>query len=135
MMAIESRHLSVFVARPVNDVYAFAAEPTNLPRWAAGLSSGIEQVDGQWVTQSPMGPVVVSFAPANEFGVLDHQVTLPSGQTFYNPLRVIADSGGSEVIFTNRRADGTSVEDYERDCALIETDLQSLKGILEGLSG
>jgi hypothetical protein len=130
-MAIESRHLSVFVARPVDEVYAFAADPANLPRWAAGLSSGIEQVDGRWVTQSPMGQVVVSFVPANEFGVLDHQVTLPSGQTFYNPLRVIADSGGSEVVFTNRRAEGTSVEDYERDCAMIAEDLQSLRTILE----
>jgi hypothetical protein len=130
-MAIESRHLSVFVARPVDEVYAFAADPANLPRWAAGLSSGIEQVDGQWVTQSPMGQVTVRFAPANEFGVLDHEVTLPSGQTFYNPLRVIADSGGSEVIFTNRREEGTSSEDYERDCTMIARDLQTLKGILE----
>ena len=130
-MAIETRHLSVLIARPADEVYAFAADPANLPQWAAGLSSGIEQLDGQWVTQSPMGQVVVTFAPVNEFGVLDHQVTLPSGETFYNPLRVIADSDGSELIFTNRREKGVELADYERDCAMIETDLQTLKGILE----
>jgi hypothetical protein len=38
-----------------------------------------------------MGRVTVTFAPRNDFGVLDHDVTLPSGETVYNPLRVISD--------------------------------------------
>lgn len=131
-MAIESRHFSTFIARPAAEVYAYAADPVNLPLWAAGLATGIEQVAGRWVSQSPMGQVVVEFAPTNEYGVLDHEVTLPSGETFYNPMRVIADSGGSEVVFTIRREAGTSLADYERDCAMIAEDLQTLKGILEG---
>ncbi|MGI8665903.1 MAG: SRPBCC family protein [Jatrophihabitans sp.] len=130
-MAIESRHLSIFITRPPAEVYGYAANPAHLPLWAAGLATGIEQLEGRWVSQSPMGTVVVEFAPANEYGVLDHQVMLPSGQSFYNPMRVIADSGGSEVIFTSRREEGTEPADYERDCVMIAEDLQSLKRVLE----
>ena len=34
------------------------------------------------------------------FGVLDHEVTLPSGVTVLNPLRVVPDGDGCEVVFT-----------------------------------
>jgi hypothetical protein len=38
----------------------------------------------------------------NDFGVLDHVVALPSGESVYNPLRVIPDGEASEVVFTLR---------------------------------
>jgi len=33
-----------------------------------------------------MGRVTFTLTPRNTFGVLDHDVTLPSGETVYNPL-------------------------------------------------
>jgi len=62
------------------------------------------------VAESPMGPVVIAFVPSNDHGVLDHDVTLPSGETVHNPMRVIAAGGGSEVVFTLRRAPGMTDE-------------------------
>ncbi|MGH3505202.1 MAG: hypothetical protein ACRDQA_30565, partial [Nocardioidaceae bacterium] len=41
-----------------------------------------------------------SFAEPNDFGALDHVVTLPSGESVYNPLRVIPEGDGCEVVFT-----------------------------------
>lgn len=127
----ESRHLSEWVSRPVDEVYEFAAEPTNLPKWAAGLGSSIDEVDGHWIAESPMGQVVVDFAPRNQFGVLDHSVTLPTGETVYNPLRVLGDGDQSEVVFTLRRRTGVSDEDYAADGAAITADLRALKQLLE----
>ena len=37
--ACESRHVSVVIHRPPDEVYAFAAEPDHLARWAAGLAA------------------------------------------------------------------------------------------------
>ena len=88
------RHLSVSVRRPPSEVYAFAANPANLPRWAKGLSGSIENVDGEWTADSPMGRVKVRFAPKNDLGVLDHDVVLPSGETVHNPMSVVANGGG-----------------------------------------
>ncbi|MFE7979798.1 SRPBCC family protein [Streptomyces shenzhenensis] len=132
----ESRHLSTYVDRSVADVYAYASDPAKLPAWALGLGGSIERIDGQWVAQSaPMGRVVVAFVPANDLGVLDHDVTLPSGETVYNPLRVIADGAGSEVVFTLRRRPGMTDAEFQRDADMVVADLARLKEVLEGSTG
>jgi hypothetical protein len=127
----ESLHVSVVIARPPAQVYAFAANPANLPRWASGLTGSIAQVEGRWVGQTPAGPIMIDFAPPNAFGVLDHDVTFPSGETFYNPVRVFANGDGSEVVFTVFRQEGTTREAFEADAATVLTDLRTLKSILE----
>ena len=129
--AVNSRHLSTHIDRAAPDVYDYASEPANLPAWAPGLGSSAEQVDGQWIVESPMGRVVVAFAPRNAFGVLDHDVTLPSGETFYNPMRVTVDGTGSEVVFTLRRPPGMSDKDFQRDADAVLADLNTLKRVLE----
>ncbi|MFE0763734.1 SRPBCC family protein [Streptomyces smyrnaeus] len=128
----ESRHLSIHIDRPLAEVYAYAADPANLPAWAQGLGGSIEKSGGRWVADSsPMGRVVVDPAPRNEWGVLDHDVTLPSGETVYNPVRVIADGAGSEVVFTLRRRPGMSDADFERDAGMVAADLARLKELME----
>jgi hypothetical protein len=126
-----SRHIGVHVDRLVQAVYEYASEPANLPEWAHGLGSSVEKVEGQWVAESPMGRVVVAFAARNEFGVLDHDVTLASGETFHNPMRVMVDGGGSEVVFTLRRQPAMSDEHFERDADAVLADLVKLKQVLE----
>ncbi len=131
-MPSTSLHISEYVDRPADVVYAFAADPANLPRWASGLAgAAVEEVDGAWVTDSPMGRVTFSFAPANDLGVLDHDVRLPDGETVHNPLRVLSDGAGSEVVFTLRRRD-MSDDEMERDAATIRRDLATLKDLVEG---
>ncbi|MFF7331680.1 SRPBCC family protein [Streptomyces sp. NPDC090306] len=128
----QSRHLSVHVARTVDEVYTYASDPENLPKWARGLGGTIERVDGQWIADSsPLGRVVVSFVPRNDLGVLDHEVTLPSGETVYNPVRVIGDGKESEVVFTLRRQPQMSDADFERDAETVTGDLNRLRELLE----
>lgn len=128
---MESQHLSVYIRRSVDAVYEYASNPENLPDWAEGLSVGIERVDGEWVSISPMGRVIVEMAAPNDLGVLDHWVTTPEGDSFYNPVRVIDADGGAEVIFTLRRQPGMSDDAFEADAIAVVTDLATLKGILE----
>lgn len=128
---MNSRHVSVVIAADPRTVYAFAADPRNLPRWAAGLAQADVEVRGDdLVAQSPMGEVTVRFVPHNAFGVLDHVVTLPSGEAVDNPLRVLAHPEGTEVVFTVRQLE-LSDDDFERDCRLVAEDLERLRAILE----
>jgi hypothetical protein len=131
-MASESRHISVSIDRPADEVYRFASSPANLPEWAAGLGRSVRYVEGRWIADSPMGQVVVAFAPPSEYGVLDHHVTLPSGETIYNPMRVIPDGGGCEVVFTLRRRPEMSDDDLTRDADAVAADLATLKRLMEG---
>jgi hypothetical protein len=130
-MATESRHLAERIERTADEVYAYAADPAHLPEWASGLGSGIEQVDGRWFTKAGDGSVEIAFAPRNEFGVLDHYVTLPSGESIYVPMRVVADGEASEVVFTLRRLEGMTDEELARDEAAVVADLARLKAVIE----
>ncbi|HWL59560.1 MAG TPA: SRPBCC family protein [Microbacteriaceae bacterium] len=130
-MVWPARHLSQHIARSPAEVAAFAGNPANLPRWASGLSSGIRQEGDRWVTDSPMGRVEVAFTGPIEHGVLDHDVTLPDGTVFVNPLRVLPNDGGSEVVFTLYHLPGVATEEFERDTELIRADLERLRAVLE----
>src|SRR5699024_11532051 len=67
--AASSRHLDVVIDRPWREVYAFASDPRNLPRWAGGLAgSEVQREVSQWSMNSPMGRVLVSFVPENVHG-------------------------------------------------------------------
>lgn len=126
-----SRHLSVHIDRPLSEVYAFASDPQNLPRWAPGLGNAIERDGDDWFVETSQGRVGLTFTPHNEYGVLDHVVRTPSGDTVYVPLRAIADGDGCEVVFTLRRAPGMTDAELERDAALVTGDLALLKQLLE----
>jgi hypothetical protein len=127
----ESRTVGVAVARPPGDVYAFAAVPENLPRWASGLGTDGERDGDDWVSRMDVGQVRIRFAPRNDFGVLDHTVTLPDGTTVTNPMRVVANGGGSELSFTLFRLPGMTAEAFRADAATVQGDLQTLKRLLE----
>lgn len=128
-----SRHLSVWVDVPARTAYSLMADVTQLPRWAAGLAGAQPRpVGDHWVVDSPMGEVQVWFAPPNDFGVVDHEVTLPNGEKVDNPLRVIAyDPESCEVIFTVRQRPGMTAQEFDGDVAAVERDLRALKELLE----
>jgi hypothetical protein len=130
-MTFKSRHISLSINRPADEVYEFASNPENLPKWAAGLSGSIKNVKGDWIAESPMGRVKVQFADKNKFGILDHDVTLPSGVKFYNPMRVFPNNDGSELIFTLYRRPDMSDKMFAEDAVAVTGDLEKLKTLLE----
>lgn len=127
--------MSVWIEAAPGAVYEFAADPQTWSKWAAGLAEGgLRQTADGWMADSPMGQVTVEFAPPNEFGVLDHVVRLPSGETVYNPLRVIPGGVGEarcEVLFTVRRRAGMTDADFDADTAAVAADLETLRQLLE----
>jgi hypothetical protein len=130
-MPSESRQISEWIDRRAADVYEFASDPANVPQWAPGLGTSIENVNGRWFVETGSGRVGLAFAERNQFGVLDHEVTLPSGEVIYNPMRVVPHGDGSEVVFSLRRLPDMSDEDFARDAALVQADLTRLKHVLE----
>jgi hypothetical protein len=130
-MPAESKQISESIDRPAAEVCDYASDPAHLPEWAPGLGSSVENHDGRWFVETPAGRAGFAFVARNEFGVLDHEVTLPSGDVVYNPMRVIPDGDGCEVVFTLRRLPGMSSDDFARDAGLVQADLTRLKHVLE----
>jgi len=130
-----STTLSVSIERPWQAVYAFASNPRNLPQWAPGFALSVAPSSEGWLVNTVNGPVSLAFAEPNAFGVLDHDVRLPSGQVFHNCMRVIPNGDASQVLFTLFQASGVSDEAFAADARLVEQDLQSLKRLLEADAG
>ena len=126
-----SRTISVSIAAAPQEVYVFAADPENLPRWVPSFCKSVKKINSDWVVESPLGPAVFRFVESNSFGVLDHVVRLASGVEFHNPMRVIPNGNGCEVIFTLFRTADMTEEQYANDARLVESDLLRLKDIFE----
>jgi hypothetical protein len=126
--------VSVGIAVAPREVYAYASNPANLPAWAPGFVKSIEQRGNHWIAQTTLGEVKFRFAAINEFGVLDHDVELPSG-TFHNPMRVIPNGRGSEVLFTLIQLPEISDEQFRTDLDTVRADLNKLRTILEHQKG
>src|SRR5687768_12067606 len=99
-MTYPCRHISVPIRRPAPEVYAFASNPKNLGLWAEGLASSLAELNGEWFADSPMGKIRIKFVNSNPHGVMDHDVMLPNGDVVGNPMRVIPNGEGSELVFT-----------------------------------
>ena len=124
---MRSHHVSRVIAASPGSVYEFARDVENLPRWAAGLAQSEVVRDGDaLIVESPMGRVRVRFVERNTLGVLDHDVTLPSGTVVTNPVRVLAHPDGAEVIFTVRQIELDDAE-FARDIEMVVADLARLE--------
>lgn len=128
---MRSRHLSTIIRCSPERVYTFAANPDNLTKWASGLVQSKVIHDGELLyVESPEGRTTIRFVGRNDLGVVDHDVTLPSGVTTNNPFRVLAHPEGAEVVFTLRQLELSDTE-FDRDTAMVEADLRRLKELLE----
>jgi hypothetical protein len=133
MMAatFESRTLSIRINGPADMVYAFMSAPENLAKWASGLGKSLTNRDGEWIAETPQGPVKVRFTERNSFGVLDHYVIPEPGVEIYIPMRVISNGTGSEVLFTLFRLPEMSDDKFAEDAEWVKRDLNILKQLLE----
>jgi hypothetical protein len=105
--------------------------PENLAKWASGLGRSLTNRDGEWIAETPQGPVKVRFTERNSFGVLDHYVTAELGLEIYIPMRVISNATGSEVLFTLFRVPEMSDDKFTEDGEWVKRDLNVLKQLLE----
>ena len=53
------------------------------------------------------------------------------GQSLLTPMRVVANGEGSEMIFTLFPLPSMSDEQFTKDTGMVETDLRTLKSVLE----
>jgi len=132
MTTMPARIVHRAIRRDWRAVYAFAAKPENMPLWASGLASGLTRDGEDWIADGgPIGKVRVRFAPQNDFGVIDHTVTLPDGLVVENALRVVPNGDGAEVMFTLLRPPGMDDAAFEADAAHVARDLDTLARLME----
>jgi hypothetical protein len=73
----------------------------------------------------------IRFAAQNDLGVLNHYVSPAPGREVSNPMRVVPNGAGTELMFTVFQQPDMSDARYGEDLGMIERDLQTLKRVLE----
>ena len=71
---------------------------------------------------SPDGQSANQICGKNPFGILDHDVMLESGVKIHNPMRVVPNGRGSEVIFILFRQPDMSDAQFAADAQWVEKD-------------
>jgi hypothetical protein len=130
-MNYETRIVSLPVDLPADAVYEYAHRIENLPHWAAGLATTLQNANGEWFTDAPTGRVTIAMVPRNPYGVMDHDVTLPDGVTLHIAFRVTTTGDGSLLALVVLRMPGATDTAFEQDVALVAKDLLALKTLLE----
>jgi uncharacterized protein YndB with AHSA1/START domain len=128
---LRSKTLSVSIECPPGRVYDFVSNPENLPKWATAFCRSVRKSEREWIVETSDGPMRMKFARQNDFGVLDHYVTVKPGVEILNPMRVVPNGSGSEIMFTLFQLPDISNEKFAEDAALVERDLRALKKLLE----
>ncbi|NTF42200.1 SRPBCC family protein [Rhizobium rhizogenes] len=131
MSTMPAKIVHIPIERDWREVYDFASRPQNMPYWASGLASGLKQEGDDWIAEGILGTARVRFAPQNDFGVIDHVVTLEAGLKVYNALRIVPNGDGCEVMFTLLRLPGMTEEQFASDSAHVLRDLTTLKDLME----
>ena len=123
-------NLAVSIACPPQRVYEFIANPENLPRWAPAFCRSIRRAGDDWLVDSPIGTLKFRFVAPNDLGMLDHIVTVEN-EAILNPMRVLANGSGSELLFTLFQRPGMTDAQFDEDIMLVTRDLNTLKALLE----
>ncbi len=134
-MTYPVKNISVSINKPVYQVYQFASNPKNLPSWVEFIKSVTRGAGDIWMAETDLGNLKIEFAPENEYGIIDHKVTLPDNSTVNNPMRIVANGKGSELIFTLFWMPARTEEEFNQDAKLVESDLKKIKRLLESEAG
>jgi hypothetical protein len=126
-----TKSVSISINKSKDDAYKFASNAENFPKWIAFMKSMSKKSENVWIAETDSGKIEIEMTPQNDFGIIDHLVKLPDGTIVSNPLRVIKNGSQSEVVFTLFKMPNKTDQDFENDSKLVETDLKSLKRILE----
>ena len=126
-------HLSQSIDCPLQQAYDFLCVPEHFCHWAAGLASGLQQIDGKWLATTAHGVMQIEFSHANAFGVLDHWVHVQPGVIVYVPLRLVANGNGCELTLSLFRQPGMREAQFAADAKLVRRDLLAAKQLLEAL--
>ncbi len=123
-------HVSIQV--PPQKVAAFLRDLELWNTWAPWVRSATRTGPNDWAVGSDDGTMRFRFVEPNALGVLDHQVTLPSGDTVTNSMRVIPNGTGSELVMVLFQWPHMSAQELDRDVQAVTDDLARLKAAAEG---
>ena len=113
-------------------VFAFIADPENLPLWAVGFCRAIRRdtAPDQWIVTTAQGDVPIRYVTSEAAGTIDFHFTPAPGVELAAFSRVTPNAEGSEYIFTQFQPMGMSDEAFDAQVRALSGELRVLQGLL-----
>lgn len=123
---------SVTIDRPVEDVFTYLADARNWPEWSIVNVLAIAPTDDPewWHMTTPRGLGELRIRGDRATGLLDHDFRDPQA-AWTVPARVVPNGRGTEFLITFFQPAILADDEFDRQIALIDTELATLKRVLE----
>src|SRR4051794_13105253 len=120
---------SISIQAPPSAVLDFVADARSLPRWAPDFAQAVRPDGAHWLVDTAAGEARIDVRVERERGTVDIvSATEPSRGVF---TRVVPNGEGSEYLFTQLFPDTMSAVDVERQLAVVEGELQTVRDVCE----
>jgi uncharacterized protein YndB with AHSA1/START domain len=132
---MRSNTQSVSLPGRPEDVFAFLADPENLPRWAVGFCRSIRRDDAErWTVETPSGEVPVRYVTNAPLGTIDFHMDIAPAAKVVAYSRVIANGEGAEYVFTQFQAAGMPDAVFDGQVSALAEELHVLQAIFRARS-
>ncbi len=115
---------------PAPAVFAFLADPANLPLWAVGFCRAIRREGPDWIVETSKGEVGLRYAVRPDLGTIDFHMTPSPGATITAYSRVIANGDGADYVFTQQQPPGMPDEVFAHQVEALREELAVLRSIV-----
>lgn len=122
-------HVSILA--PPRQVVDFLADVNNWKTWAPWVHAVTKSSARDWTIGTDGGTMQLRFVESNALGVLDHTVTLASGVTIYNAMRVSPNGSGSELSMVVLQTPPATSEQLAQDVQAVREDFARIKRVIE----
>jgi Polyketide cyclase / dehydrase and lipid transport len=128
----EAIHVSILA--PPQQVFDFLADVNHWKTWAPWVRAVVGKSGRDWTLETDGGTMHLRFVEPNSLGVLDHTVTLASGVSIYNSMRVLANGSGSELVMFVFQTPPATSEQFEQDVRAVREDFARIKKVVEAMA-
>jgi uncharacterized protein YndB with AHSA1/START domain len=129
MPTIRSVTRSISIQAPPSAVLDVVADARTLPDWAPGFARSVRPEGSHWIVDTGAGEALIDLAVSRERGTVDIvSVEEPRRGVF---TRVLANGDGSEYLFTQFFPDSATDADVQRQVAVVEGELETVRRLIE----
>lgn len=124
---------AITIEADAKEVFAFVADPENLPRWAVGFCRAIRPDPGtpdRWIVTTVQGEVAVRYVTDAALGAIDFYLCPTPGMELPAFSRVVPNGDGAEYVFTQFQASEMPDDVFEGQVRALVEELQVLRGLI-----
>lgn len=127
-MRSNTEHVTINVDH--RQLFAFLAEPRNLPKWAVGFCEAIRREGERWLVHTRQGELAIRYVTHPGMGIIDFYVSVAPGTETAAFSRVLPNGDGSEYVFTQFQTPGMPDDVFEGQVRALREELVVLRALM-----